>query len=497
MNAHALRMTLPCAVSAALLSVAVDASGGEPEAERNPEVVLARAIAEARRDIEKARTRLLDRRREVSSERVALSRRVAESTAGIKEKREAWRSRQKARDDRDVRIRRLHERAEAFGEQLTLTRSLLVEARRDAEVQLGLVDAAACAGELEEIDRLLRSSDRETSRVPLAAEKLLGFVERHAEQASRVRLRGGRAVGPGGREVYGTFVQVGDVLTLFAAKDVRSPSGIVHLQHGSSMPHVRPVPSQGAAEAIGKLARGEEAMVPLDLTSGVALKAARARRSLVDHARSGGVVMIPILAIAIACLAVGIFKAVQLLRVRMDFDAPLSRLVNLVLAGSIDEAEGLARECPSPLRRLMEEGVGHRDASRQDLEEAMHEAILVEIPPLERYLSVLSVGAVVSPLLGLLGTVTGMIHTFGLISIFGTGDARLLSGGISEALVTTEAGLVVAIPLLLLHAFLSRRVRGITDGLETSAVAFTNALKSRRSQDVEGDSRRNGDDSGQ
>jgi len=119
----------------------------------------------------------------------------------------------------------------------------------------------------------------------------------------------------------------------------------------------------------------------------------------------------------------------------------------------------------------------------------------VEIPPLERYLSALSVGAVVSPLLGLLGTVTGMIHTFGLISIFGTGDARLLSGGISEALVTTEAGLVVAIPLLLLHAFLSRRVRGITDGLETSAVAFTNALKSRRRSGDEEGSQEDGNDS--
>ena len=495
MNARAFRMTLPCVVTAAMLCAAVGASGGEPEAARNPEVVLAKAIAEARQDIEKARTRLLARRREISSERVALSRRVAESTARIKDKREAWRARQKARDGRDVRIRRLHENAEALGEQLTLTRTLLVEARRDAEVRLGLVDATACAGDLEEIDRLLRSADRETGQVPKATEMLLGFVGRHVDEAARVRRRGGRAVTPNGREVDGTFVQVGDVLTLFAAGDECSPSGVIHLQHGSSMPHVRPVASPGAGEAIGRLARGEEATVPLDLTSGVALKAARARRTFLDHARSGGVVMVPIIVIAVACLAVGVFKAVQLLRVRMDFDAPLSRLVDLVLGGNIKEAEGLASGCQPPLRRLMEEGVGHRDASRQDLEEAMHEAILVEIPPLERYLSALSVGAVVSPLLGLLGTVTGMIHTFGLISIFGTGDARLLSGGISEALVTTEAGLVVAIPLLLLHAFLSRRVRGITDGLETSAVAFTNALKSRRRSGDEEGSQEDGNDS--
>ena len=109
----------------------------------------------------------------------------------------------------------------------------------------------------------------------------------------------------------------------------------------------------------------------------------------------------------------------------------------------------------------------------------MHEAIIVEVPPLERHLAILAVGAAVSPLLGLLGTVTGMIHTFSLIAVFGSGDPRLLSGGISEALVTTEAGLAVAIPLVLLHAFLSRRVRAIADGLEKSAVSFVNTLKTR------------------
>jgi biopolymer transport protein ExbB len=110
----------------------------------------------------------------------------------------------------------------------------------------------------------------------------------------------------------------------------------------------------------------------------------------------------------------------------------------------------------------------------------MHETVVVAMPPFERHLSILALGAAVSPLLGLLGTVTGMIHTFSLIAVFGTGDAHLLSGGISEALVTTEAGLVVAIPLLILHTFLTRRVRAIADGLERSAITFVNALRSRQ-----------------
>ena len=82
----------------------------------------------------------------------------------------------------------------------------------------------------------------------------------------------------------------------------------------------------------------------------------------------------------------------------------------------------------------------------------------------------------VAPLLGLLGTVTGMIHTFNLATIFGTGNAKLLSGGISEALITTEYGLYIAIPVLLAHAFFARRVRSIIGALERAVVVFVNEL---------------------
>jgi biopolymer transport protein ExbB len=76
----------------------------------------------------------------------------------------------------------------------------------------------------------------------------------------------------------------------------------------------------------------------------------------------------------------------------------------------------------------------------------------------------------------LLGTVTGMINTFKLITMFGTGDAKTLSSGISEALVTTECGLIVAVTALLIHAFLTRRIRGFITSLEQAAVGFVNGL---------------------
>ena len=102
--------------------------------------------------------------------------------------------------------------------------------------------------------------------------------------------------------------------------------------------------------------------------------------------------------------------------------------------------------------------------------------MLEEKPKLERGLSFISVTAAVAPLLGLLGTVTGMINTFKLITLFGTGDAKSLSSGISEALITTEFGLVVAIPSLLLSAFLSRKANSMIAKMEKTSITFVNGV---------------------
>jgi hypothetical protein len=106
----------------------------------------------------------------------------------------------------------------------------------------------------------------------------------------------------------------------------------------------------------------------------------------------------------------------------------------------------------------------------------MYEVVMKTRLKAQRFLPFIAICAASAPLLGLLGTVTGIINTFKLITVFGSGDVKTLSGGISEALITTEFGLIVAIPSLLLHAFLSRKARGIVDRMETAAVAFMNQV---------------------
>lgn len=159
-------------------------------------------------------------------------------------------------------------------------------------------------------------------------------------------------------------------------------------------------------------------------------------------------------------------------------------LLAFILAGerfialwSIDR--GIARQIAAkeprddnPLGRIMLTYNKYRRADKETLELRLGEAIVQETPKLSRFLPLLKITAVVAPLLGLLGTVTGMINTFQAITLFGTGDPQIMAGGISQALVTTVQGLCVAIPAVLLHTLVNSRSRRIVQTLEARAVGI-------------------------
>ncbi|MBA1333221.1 flagellar motor protein MotA, partial [Candidatus Endoriftia persephone str. Guaymas] len=126
----------------------------------------------------------------------------------------------------------------------------------------------------------------------------------------------------------------------------------------------------------------------------------------------------------------------------------------------------------NPLGRVRQAVSGEAEVDAETLQLRLDEAILKEIPRLRRGLPLVGILAAVAPLLGLLGTVTGMIETFQSITLFGAGDPRLMSGGISQALVTTELGLAAAIPLVLLHSFISGRSNRLIQILDEQSAAM-------------------------
>lgn len=152
-----------------------------------------------------------------------------------------------------------------------------------------------------------------------------------------------------------------------------------------------------------------------------------------------------------------------------------------VAKGEIEVAKDQAIRMGGSLKRVLLSTLNNIHRDREHVEDTISEAIIHEHTSLDRFHSLIMVIAAISPLLGLLGTVTGMIETFDIITEFGTGDPKLLSGGISIALVTTELGLIVAIPVLVAGTVLSSWANRIKDDIERSALHLVNQYHNDRS----------------
>jgi biopolymer transport protein ExbB len=202
---------------------------------------------------------------------------------------------------------------------------------------------------------------------------------------------------------------------------------------------------------------------------------------VIEHILKGGPVMVPILVMAAAALLVGLWKWWQISRIRNASPLEVNAVLSALERDDLPVAAAKAGAVPGPVGEMLKAAVEHADEPKELIEEVMFEKALEARLQLQSFLPFIALAASAAPLLGLLGTVTGMINTFKLITVFGSGDPKTLSSGISEALITTEYGLIVAIPALLLYAYLSRRAKGVLDGMEKTAVAFLNRLAVTRS----------------
>lgn len=152
--------------------------------------------------------------------------------------------------------------------------------------------------------------------------------------------------------------------------------------------------------------------------------------------------------------------------------------------GELDAARLRTLRQSSPLGRILAAGLGNAYHGREVMKESIEEAAAHVVHELQKYLNTLGTIAAVAPLLGLLGTVLGMIKVFAEIMTQGTGNASALAGGISEALITTAAGLTVAIPALIMHRYFVGRIDGIVVELEQEAIKLVDALHSEENTDT-------------
>jgi biopolymer transport protein ExbB len=199
---------------------------------------------------------------------------------------------------------------------------------------------------------------------------------------------------------------------------------------------------------------------PLDPTKGAMLALLVQTPDLKTRIKQGGSVGLLIILLALVGLIIALERYIT-----------LSSIDRKVIIQMKNENPG-----ENPLGRIMKVYLDSPDVNTETLGLKLDEAILKEMPPLRRGLGLLSLFAAIAPLLGLLGTVTGIIETFQSITLFGTGDPRVMSGGISQALVTTVMGLVAAIPLLLLHSILSTKSNRLIHILDEKSAAFVAQL---------------------
>lgn len=212
------------------------------------------------------------------------------------------------------------------------------------------------------------------------------------------------------------------------------------------------------------------AQISFDPTLTRALKIAQSQESVFAHVEKGGIWVLPIIAFGVFALLISLCKGFQLTRLPNILPAMAERLSHINTADKT-QVNQLTAQVKGMQHELINIALASPAGQRRD--DQLFSALLMQKHKLEYWLGAVAITAAVSPLLGLLGTVSGMIETFKLMTLFGAGDASAVSGGISEALVTTELGLVVAIPALLMHALLSRKVKTYYGALESCAVQLS------------------------
>jgi biopolymer transport protein ExbB len=202
--------------------------------------------------------------------------------------------------------------------------------------------------------------------------------------------------------------------------------------------------------------------------------------------KAGGIMMVPIVACSVLALAIILERFWTLRASRVAPPQTINELWRWIKKKDLNGRKLKALQASSPLGRILAGGLLNAKHGRDIMKESIeHEASQV-IHDLERFLNPLGTVATISPLLGLLGTVIGMIKVFAEIQLAGVGNAGNLAGGISEALITTAAGLSVAIPALICHRYFIRRVDELVVNMEQEAVKLVEVVHGDREIDVEG-----------
>lgn len=205
---------------------------------------------------------------------------------------------------------------------------------------------------------------------------------------------------------------------------------------------------------------------------------------MVEIVRAGGWLMLPIILCSIVAIAIIIERFWTLSAARITPKYVLAQVWTWLKNNQLDSAKLRELRLSSPLGQILAAGLLNSKYGREAMIESIEQAAAQVVHDMERYLNTLGTISAITPLLGLLGTVVGMIQVFSEIMLQGTGNANALAGGISQALITTAAGLTVAIPTFMFHRYFTRKVDSLVLNLEQESIKLVDALHSDRKVEV-------------
>lgn len=402
----------------------------------------------------------------------------------------------RAAEDRIITAESQVRRFEATQEQATEQRRKLVKnveaARKTGNYFTTLVregtkvyvdglapgEGSLLSGRLEELQQKL---DEQTAtgavNVQPAMDLAEFLLERTEQSIGGYTAPGNAVIADGNRVLKGTYAFVGPS-TYFLPEQNGQP-GAVWSASGTSYPVTHPLIAWKSADAAAFFS-GRTGTMVADISGGKALRLKETQGTLRSHVDTGGAVAYIIIGVGLLALLLVVQKTRDLVGMNLDSPRTVQAFLAVVAGGRPEEIVRALKNLRGTTKELFTVGVEGIARPKAVLEERLQSVLLRQQQYYERRLPLLAVIATAAPLMGLLGTVVGMVKTFALITVFGTGNAGKLASGISQVLVATELGLIVAIPTLIAHGFIAHRIHRNLSLLERYALEFVTATEDAR-----------------
>lgn len=401
--------------------------------------------------ITKSKNELIALEKRIGDQSRSLAQRLERTEQEIKQLRTEAAGQQRIADEQLLGLDKLKNRVEQWTTQSNYQRQLLAHYRDN--FRLPAPEASA-------------TPERETAEA-------LNQAYAHLEASMQPRFHEQTIITPDGRVVQAQVLALGPVSVALDPQD--NTAGYIDPQSVNEQ-RVLNLLDRSASQEIQQLHQDGQGLFAFDPTLGNALKLRHSEEGILSHLQKGGVWAIPIIFFGFLSLVITAFKGVQLARLP-QVDTHLAENLQKTAQENTDPQElkqklkALVSDTSPAQQKLSQ--IAFANPVSQQRDDLLVAYLMEHKHILERYMGVVATSAAVAPLLGLLGTVSGMITTFKMMTIFGSGDASTVSGGISEALVTTELGLIVAIPSLLVSALLSRRIKSYAHKLENFAIKLS------------------------